>query len=214
MESATARLLDLHPTQFALGLVQVKVKMAKTREVPAGARDAFLARTPIVVVRGPAGHFHVIDHHHWTRAWIDLGIEQAPVHIKADFGKLDRPAFLSALDGHGWIHPYDERGRKVGIDRLPRSVADMPDDPYQSLAAFLRAAGVFENPGEFNAKFAWADYLRKYVTGNSTTIEGFAEMLAMAFHIANTEEASALPGYRADNMSSAKVPPPSGRITI
>jgi hypothetical protein len=34
-------------------------------------------------------------------------------------------------------------------------------------------AGIFENPGEFNAKFAWADYLRRRVSGNSETIEGF-----------------------------------------
>nr|WP_132459712.1 ParB-like protein [Paraburkholderia sp. BL8N3] len=55
--------------------------------------------------------------------------------------------------------PIVRLSQKVEVDNLPGTVADMPDDPYQSLAAFLRIAGVFQNPGEFNAKFAWADYL-------------------------------------------------------
>jgi hypothetical protein len=71
-------------------------------------------------------------------------------------------------------HPYDERGTKVDVDKIPKSVADMPDDPYQSLAAFLRVGGAFENPGEFNAKFAWADFLRHWVTGDPHSVEGFA----------------------------------------
>jgi hypothetical protein len=213
MNSAViAKLRDLLPTQFALGMVQVKVKMQRTAEVPAAQREAFLAKLAISVVRGPE-YLHIVDHHHWTRAWIELGIEAAPIHVKADFSDLDKVAFLSSMIDRGWIHPYDERGEKVPNDSLPRAVADMPDDPYQSLAAFLRGAGVFENPGEFNAKFAWADYLRKYVTGNATTMEGFAVMLAMAFRIAHTEEARSLPGYRTDYESAVRLPP-SGQITI
>ncbi|MGT2477720.1 ParB-like protein [Paraburkholderia terrae] len=196
MNAASARLLDLVPTQFALGMVQVRSKMAQTRQVPAIQRDAFMHKLAIAVVCGPGGRLHVIDHHHWSRAWIELGIEAAPVHIKADFADLETAGFLRKMDEHGWIHPYNERGEKVPIDTLPVTVADMPDDPYQSLAAFLRVAGVYENPGEFNAKFAWADYLRKRVTGNPATIEGFAEMLAAAYRVAHTGEARLLPGYR------------------
>jgi hypothetical protein len=36
----------------------------------------------------------------------------------------------------------------------------MTDDPYLSLAAFLYVAGVYDDAGEFNPKFVWADYLR------------------------------------------------------
>jgi hypothetical protein len=46
---------------------------------------------------------------------------------------------------------------------LPESVGQA-DDVFQSLAAFIRTAGVFENPGEFNAKFAWADYFRQRIS--------------------------------------------------
>jgi hypothetical protein len=199
MNATAARLLDLRPTQFALGMVQVKSKMAKTIRFPSDERDAFLAKMAITVVRGPGGRLHIIDHHHWARAWIELGLEEAPVRVKEDFGNVDQASFLAEMNNRGWLHPYNERGEKVDVGTLPRTVASMPDDPYLSLAAFLRVAGVYENPGDFNAKFAWADYLRKQVTGDSGTVEGFAEMLALAYRIAHTPEARSLPGYRADD---------------
>lgn len=205
MNSATARLLELRPTQFALGMVQVRSKMAQTRQVPADERTAFMEKLAIVAVRGPGGRLHVIDHHHWTRAWIELGIEEAPVRIRADFGALDDLNFFSEMAERGWIHPYNERGEKVSIESLPATVADMPDDPYQSLAAFLRIGGVYDNPGEFNAKFAWADYLRERITGDPGTVEGFAEMLATAYRMAHTQESRSLPGYRADGAVRAKL---------
>lgn len=195
MKESTATLLDLRPTQFAVGMVQVRRKMAETRVVCNAERYGFMEKRAIAVVRGPRSQMYVIDHHHWARAWIELGIERAPVQIKMDFRDLDDIDFLAAMMERGWVHPFNERGQKVDIGSMPQTVAQMPDDPYQSLAAFLRIARVFENPGEFNAKFAWADYLRQHVTGDSGTIEGFADMLAAAFRFAHTREAQALPGY-------------------
>lgn len=196
MKESSATLRDLRPTQFAVGMIHVRRKMAETRAVCADSRYAFMEQRAIAVVRGPGGVLHVIDHHHWARAWIELGIERAPVQVKMDFRDLDDIDFLAAMMERGWVHPFNERGEKVDIGTLPPSIAQMPDDPYQSLAAFLRIARVFENPGEFNAKFEWADYLREHVSGDSGTIEGFAEMLATAFRFAHTPEARALPGYR------------------
>lgn len=203
MKESSATLLDLRPTQYAVGMVQVRRKMGETRRVGAGERYAFMEERAIAVVRGPRSRLHVIDHHHWARAWIELRIERAPVHVKGDFSDLDDIDFLAAMMERGWLHPFNERGEKVDVASLPRTVAEMPDDPYQSLAAFLRIAQVFENPGEFNAKFAWADYLRKQVTGDSGTIEGFADMLATAFRFAHTQEARALPGYLGNAPMSA-----------
>jgi hypothetical protein len=195
MNSQIATLRDLKPTQIALGMAHVRLKMMETRSVNECARGAFFSQRAIAVVRAPANRLHVVDHHHWARAWIELGMAEAPINLVADFAMLDESAFLANMNRRGWLHPYDERGTRVGLDIIPESVADMPDDPYQSLAAFLRLAGVFENPGEFNAKFAWADFLRKRVSGDPHSVEGFANMLAMAFRLSNTREARALPGY-------------------
>ena len=122
MNAAPVKLLELRPTQFALEMVQVRSKMAQTRRIPADQRDRFMDTLAIVVVRGPGDRLHVIDHHHWSRAWIELGIEKAPVRIKADFGGLDDSGFLRTMIDHGWIHPYNERGEKVPIESLPTTV--------------------------------------------------------------------------------------------
>ncbi|WP_436195641.1 ParB-like protein [Paraburkholderia hospita] len=80
----------------------------KTHQIPADQRDKFMDRFAIAVVRGPGGRLHVIDHHHRSRAWIELGVEKAPVRVKADFSGLDYSTFLRKLIDRGWIHPYNE----------------------------------------------------------------------------------------------------------
>ncbi|WP_410857763.1 ParB-like protein [Paraburkholderia sp. SIMBA_054] len=77
---------------------------------------------------------------------------------------------------------------------LPESVGQA-DDVFQSPAAFIRTAGVFENPGEFNAKFAWADYFRQRISLRPSAVDGLAQMLAEAFTCSRLVEARALPGF-------------------
>lgn len=78
---------------------------------------------------------------------------------------------------------------------MPASILTMPDDPYQSIAAFVRVAGVYRDPPRFNAKFAWADFFRSRVKGDFGTIAGFAMALAQAHKVSRDEEARTLPGY-------------------
>jgi hypothetical protein len=188
-------LSGLRPTQIALGYIHVRLKMAQTEQVERPELDTFLSERALVVVRGPASRFHIIDHHHWARAWLELGMMQAPVKIVADFTALDERAFIVEMRRRGWFHPYDQYGKEVSLGDIPTNLWDMPDDPYQSLAAFVRSAGVYVNPGEINAKFAWADFLRIRVPANASTIEGFADMLATALRMSRMPQASTLPGF-------------------
>ena len=63
----------------ALGMEHVREKMHLTSATPQHERAAFMREHALRVVRGPGGALHVIDHHHWARAWHELGIETAPV---------------------------------------------------------------------------------------------------------------------------------------
>lgn len=188
----------LRPTQGAVGYVQVQAKKASYLALPDEERVAFVREQAIKVVRGPSGKVHVIDHHHWARAWHDLGLPEAVVRIAEDFSGLDGDAFLQRMTERGWLHPFDEQGREFPVQNLPQSVAELPDDAFQSVAAFLRTAGVFENPGEFNAKFAWADFLRQRIELRAPTVEGFALMLAEAFAASRSPKAKQLPGFISD----------------
>lgn len=185
----------LHPTQGAIGYVQVEVKKSSYRGLDSEKRRSFAEEQSITVVLRPSGIRHVIDHHHWARAWFDMGFPEAPTRIREDFSALTDKQFVETMLERGWFHAFDEHGKQFNIADLPRSIASMPDDVFQSVAAFIRIAGVFENPGEFNAKFAWADFFRQRVATRPATVDGFAVMLADAFAASRLPEAKALPGY-------------------
>ncbi|CAL8473631.1 ParB-like protein [Caballeronia sp. S22] len=185
----------LRPTQGAIGYVQVLAKRASYLEVASGKRRSFVEQQAVKVVRGPSGNLHVVDHHHWSRAWFDMGLPEAPVRIAEDFSSLSNDEFDAEMARRGWLHPFDHCGREMPVERLPRSVAELPDDVYQSIAASLRTARVYDNPGEFNAKFAWADFLRRRIALRPSTVEGFALMLAEAFAASRLPEAAGLPGF-------------------
>ncbi|WP_175941720.1 ParB/Srx family N-terminal domain-containing protein [Caballeronia sp. BCC1704] len=192
---ASARIVELKPTQGALGMEHVREKMRLTSSTPEHERAAFLREHALRVVRGPGGTLHVIDHHHWARAWYELGIDVVPVMIACDYSDRDQASFIAALRERRWLHPFDAQGRETPVEALPPSIAAMPDDPYLSLAAFVRMAGVYSDSPEVNAKFAWAGYFRKHVHGDFSSIAGFAKALAQAVAASRQDEARALPGY-------------------
>ncbi|MDR5857400.1 ParB/Srx family N-terminal domain-containing protein [Caballeronia sp. LZ062] len=192
---SSARIDELKPTQGSIGMEHVREKMHLTAATPAHGRAAFLRDHALRLVRGPGGTLHVIDHHHWARAWHELGIDVVPVVIACDFSDRSHNAFIAALRERGWLHAVDAEGRETSVDELPPSIAAIPDDPYLSLAAFVRMAGVYRDPPGANAKYAWADYLRERVQGDLTSIAGFAKALAQAVAASREDEARALPGY-------------------
>jgi len=44
---------------------------------------------------------------------------------------LERDTFWFVLDNRNWMHPFDDRGRRVDYTRIPRSIDDLVDDPYR-----------------------------------------------------------------------------------
>jgi len=191
----------LRPTQGAIGYVQVQEKTTSYLALDPEKRRSFVGEQAIKVVRGPSDSLHVVDHHHWARAWFDMGFPEAPVCIAEDFSALSEDTFLESMAERGWLHPFDPCGHEYPVSSLPESIGAMPDDVYQSIAAFLRMAGVYENPDGFNAKFAWADFMRQRVAPRPPTVDGFSLMLAEAFAAARSSEARGLPGFIASEES-------------
>jgi hypothetical protein len=68
-----AQWTSLRPTQGAVGYVQVLAKRASFLALPPESRRSFAQDQAIKVVRGPSGRLYVVDHHHWARAWFDMG---------------------------------------------------------------------------------------------------------------------------------------------
>ena len=130
--------LELRPTQMTLGMREVALKRKSWKTVGGKKLAAFLAHHMAPVVIGPGQQRFLIDHHHLARALHDEGVDSVFVVIVDDFHRLDADAFWNIMEFHGWTHPYDAKGRRRGFADLPKTVKDMEDDPYRSLAGELR----------------------------------------------------------------------------
>ena len=77
---------------------------------------------------------------------------------------------------------------------LPKSIKDMKDDPYRSLAGVLRRAGGFAKDTTPFSDFLWADFLRRRIKRRAVE-KDFDATLDQALKLAKQEEAGYLPGW-------------------
>jgi hypothetical protein len=185
---------DLRPTQITVGMREVKAKRKawRIRESDDGAE--FLGRHMIPVILGPKNRPYIIDHHHLALALQEEGVKNVLVTVVANLSRLETDAFWFVLDNHNWMHPFDDEGRRRGYEEIPKSVKDMIDDPFRSLASELRLVGGFAKDTTPYSEFLWADFLRRRI--KRKTIEAdFRRALEQARKLAKSEDATYLPGW-------------------
>ncbi|TMJ46886.1 MAG: chromosome partitioning protein ParB, partial [Alphaproteobacteria bacterium] len=119
-------------------------------------KSEYLGKHMIPVILGPKERPYVIDHHHLSRALLDEGEKHVLVTVVADLKALEPDAFWVVLDHRGWVHPYDEDGQRRAFRAIPKSVGDLLDDPFRSLAGELRRAGGFAKETTPFSEFLWA----------------------------------------------------------
>jgi hypothetical protein len=193
----TVAIVDLRPTQITVGMREVEAKRKHWRETAKKTKKKageFLGRHVIPVVLGRKDRHYIIDHHHLARALHDEGIKDVAVTVVSNLGALDRDAFWAVMDNRGWMHPYDDRGRRRHHNYIPKSVIEMVDDPFRSLAGELRRQGGFAKDTTPFSEFLWADFLRRRIKRKliETNFDGSLER---AMQLAKTEEAGYLPGW-------------------
>lgn len=206
-DKAIAELARLRPTQLTLGYAHVSHKKEVTQR-HADRNDRaelrrFMRSHRIKTVMGPGGSLYIIDHHHWARAWLELGYQWAPVRILHDLSKLAPSAFWKRMRELGHVHPYDEHGKRQGPRALPPTVMGMRDDPYRSLAAFAREAGAYRKPANAYGDFCWAGFLRDHVVQDFHSIAGFGLALSESIRLARSNKARRLPGYCGEPVNGA-----------
>jgi hypothetical protein len=148
----------------------------------------------IPVILGPGGHHYLIDNHHLARALYDEGVKSVLTLVIADLRKLETAAFWFVMDNRGWLHPYDERGRRRTHTDLPSSVKDLRDDPFRTLAGELRRAGGFAKETIPFTEFLWGDFLRRRIK-RKLVEKNFRRALKEALTLAKTDVADYLPGW-------------------
>lgn len=185
----------LRPTQITVGYREVDEKRRLWREKREADRDGkYLGRHMVPVVKGPKDRFYLLDRHHLCRALMAEGVAEVLVDVQADLAALKPAEFWVFLDHRAWCHPYDARGERVAFDEIPKSLADLPDDPYRSLAGELRRAGGFAKDITPFSEFVWANYLRRRIK-RKLVEDDFGAALTKALKLAKLEAASFMPGW-------------------
>jgi len=185
---------DLRPTQITVGMMEVKDKRVRLRKRPSKKIGKFLGDHMIPVILGPKGSHYVIDHHNLTRALHEEGIKDVLVMVVTDLSMLDIESFWTVLDHRSWVHPYDAQGRRRSFHDIPKSIDDLVDDPFRSLAGELRRAGGFAKDTTPFSEFLWADFLRRRLKRKFVE-KHFRAASKKALKLAKSEEAHYLPGW-------------------
>ena len=160
----------------------------------------YLRAKPVPVVRGPNGKLFLIDHHHLSRALIELGHPVAFGFIVADLIDREPQDFWSTMDRCKWVYPLKPDGTPVDIlaNDLPNSVVDMTDDPFRSLAGFVRRAEGFSKVERPFVEFEWAKFFRDHLD-KSISIDDmpskYEKVLSEALKLAKSKQARDMPGY-------------------
>jgi hypothetical protein len=185
---------SLRPTQITVGMREVHEKRKGWRAHKGKKRGEFLGKHMIPVILGPKERPYVIDHHHLARALFDEGVKEVLVSVMADLKALEPEAFWVVLDHRGWMHPYDGDGQRRSFRAIPKSVSDLLDDPFRSLAGELRRAGGFSKETTPFSEFLWADFLRRRIERKAVE-KDFAKAMEKALALAKSPEAHYLPGW-------------------
>src|SRR5438067_13675301 len=174
-------ILSLRPTQMTVGMREVKEKRKRLREYwkehkSKKKQGEYLGRHMIPVVLGPDKRHYVVDHHHLARALHDEGIEDILVTVIGDLVMVEPDAFWGVMDNKRWVYPYDAKGERRHFKDLPKTITDLKDDPFRSLAGELRRSGGFAKDTTPFCDFLWAVFLCIKIMLNIVAGDHYAAM--------------------------------------
>ena len=187
-------ILSLRPTQMTVGMREVKEKRRRWREQKKKKQAESLGKHMIPVVRGPDQRYYVVDHHHLARALHEEGVTDILVTMIGDLSMVERDAFWGVMDNKRWVYPYDAKGERRHFKDLPKSITELKDDPFRSLAGELRRAGGFAKDTTPFSEFLWADFLRRKIS-NKVVKGNFEKAMEMSLAAARSKDAVYLPGW-------------------
>ena len=190
----TALIADFLPTQVTVGMREVAFKRNRWREKDRKAAERYLSTHAVPVILGPETRQFIVDRHHLLRALHDEGVTEVQISVVEDLSNLPHDVFWSALESRNWSHPFDDKGERRDYRDLPKSIGDLIDDPFRSLAGALKRGGGYTKDKSPFSEFRWADFLRDRI--ERETIENdFDCALELAMSLARSCEAKALPGW-------------------
>ena len=186
-------LSELRPTQITVGLAEVAVKREEWAAL--GKRARKRGHEPwFPSVIGPKGRYYIVDHHHLGLALQEAGIHAAWLVVLQDYATLDAERFWRVMEFRQWAHPYDAKGRRQEYSAIPKRLSGMQDDPYRSLAGFVRRGGGYAKDAMPYTEFLWADFFRPQIEVKLLR-RSFGSAVKRALALARSDSARYLPGW-------------------
>jgi hypothetical protein len=184
---------ELRPTQMTVGLAEVAAKREEWAGLGKKARK--LQREPwFPSVIGPKGRYYIVDHHHLGLALQEAGIHAAWLVVLQDYATLDAERFWRVMEFRQWAHPYDAKGRRQEYGAIPKRLSGLQDDPYRSLAGFVRRGGGYAKDATPFAEFLWADFFRPQIDVKLLR-RSFGLAVRRGLALARSDSARYLPGW-------------------
>jgi hypothetical protein len=198
------KVLKLKPTQFAVGMLEIDEKIEIVRGYGKKQIRDFIDENPVPVVRGPHRDLFIVDHHHFLFVCYHVGIKKVRVNLVKDLSKrrMSYSQFWKWMFKTRHAYPYCQfgEGPREAL-YLPKDIRGLADDPYRSLAWFVRKAGAFENSQRNFAEFKWANFFRERQLLNRHGPLGMPRALIQAVALAQTPAARHLPGFGKLNLT-------------
>jgi hypothetical protein len=199
------KISDLRPGQITVGIHEVETRRQMWQPKLTKDHAKFLGNHAVPIIRGPKPKVKkgeveperlrvIFGGHHLTRGLHDEGREVVFTFVEIDLGHLEVDEFWYYLDHKGLIHPFDENGERRHYNDLPKTVADLIDDPYRSLAWETRRRGGYAKDAFSFSEFLWADFFRRRID-RSLVRKNFDQAATEAYTLARGKDANHLPGW-------------------
>lgn len=192
-------LAELQPTQMTVGAAEVAAKRTQWAGLKRKERERLLTSHCFPAVKGPNGRYYITDHHHLGMALHQEKIDKVWVMQLADLSDTEGETFWRVMEFRRWAHPYDDQGRRADYAAIPTRISKLRDDPYRSLAGFVRQAGGYAKDAAPFSEFLWADFFRPLVPRRQLRLAGDStlppELLQHAVALAHSKAAHYLPGW-------------------
>ena len=187
----------LRPTQASMGALAMEEKLKKLKSLNDFDRAQYLKDQAVPAVLGPSSTLYMLDRHHTTRAMHELHGEKAQVYyyVAGNLSHHTEDVFLQKMIEAEYLNLFDPNGSPIEPKDLPQTVMGLKDDPYRSLAYFVRRVHGFNKSKKPFAEFLWAGFFRKHIQLIQHEDPIKKEILDQAVALAHSHHAKHLPGY-------------------
>ena len=183
----------MRPTQICVGFAETAAKRTELDALTPTRLDDYLLAHSLPCVLGPEEHTYLVDHHHMGLALTQMGHEECYFNVIHDLSTVAESKFLKVLQVLELLYPHGPDGELLPMYQIPHHLSDLRDDPYRSLAGFVRKRGGFFKVDVPYMEFKWADFFRSRVVIGAD----FAPAIAAALVLAVSDDARNLPGFAA-----------------